>query len=248
MQIRLYRPLRRAISAFEDLVFPPMCAGCHERGRWLCDACRRDLKVVARPICARCGQPGDEASNVCSHCSAWPAQIGAVRGAFEFGGPLRDAIHRYKYQSEYARAPSLSALLVEALERSEFQANTSWDLIAYVPLHARRRRIRGFDQSRLLARGLADRVGLSCTSDLLRLVDTPTQVGRGAAERQLNVRDAFDWKGGPLNGSRILIIDDVITTGATMIAASMPLIRAGADRVDGLAVAREVVRPLSAYP
>ncbi len=242
MPIRPYRPLRRVISAFEDLVFPPICAGCHERGTWLCATCRRDFNVVARPICARCGQPGDEASNVCSHCDAWPAQIGAVRGAFEFGGPLRDAIHRYKYQSEYARAASLSELLVEALERSEFDPNASWDLIAYVPLHARRRRQRGFDQSRLLAKELADRLGLPCTSDLLRIVDTPTQVGRGAAERRLNVLDAFDWKGGPLNGSRILIVDDVITTGATMIAASMPLIRAGADRVDGLAVAREVYR------
>lgn len=223
-------------------MFPPICAGCQERGTWLCAACRKDLKIVARPICVRCGQPGDVAGDVCSHCGSWPARIGSVRGAFEFGGPLRDAIHRYKYQSEYARASSLSELLVEALERPEFEANTSWDLIAYVPLHARRRRQRGFDQSRLLAQELADRVGLTYTSDLVRSVDTPTQVGRGAAERQLNVRNAFAWKGEPLSGARVLIVDDVITTGATMIAASMPLIYAGADRVDGLAVAREVFR------
>jgi len=238
----MYRPLWRAISAFEDLVFPPICAGCHERGTWLCAACKRELKVISRPICARCGKPGSEASDVCSHCVTWPVTIGAVRAAFEFGGPLRDAIHRYKYQSEYARAPSLSELLGEAIERSEFDTNTSWNLIAYVPLHVRRRRQRGFDQSRLLAQGFADRFGLPCTSDLFRSVDTPTQVGRGAAERQLNVRNAFDWQGERLDGVRILIVDDVITTGATMIAASMPLIRAGAERVDGLAVAREVFR------
>lgn len=223
-------------------MFPPICAGCHERGTWLCAACRRDLKVVARPICARCGQPGDAASDVCSNCENWPAEIGAIRGAFVFDGPLRDAIHRYKYQSEYARAASLSDLLLEAVERSEFEQSTSWDLVAYVPLHARRRRQRGFDQSRLLAQGLAGRVGLSCTADLFRAVDTPTQVGRGAAERQLNVRNAFEWKGVRLDGSRILIVDDVITTGATMLAASLPLIRAGAERIDGLAVAREVYR------
>jgi ComF family protein len=169
-------------------------------------------------------------------------RIGAVRAAFEFDGPLRTAIHRYKYQSEYARAPSLSALLLEALERSEFERNMSWDLVAYVPLHSRRRRRRGFDQSRLLARGLADRIGLPVISDLVRVLDTPTQVGRGAAERQLNVRDAFGWKGESLDGASVLIVDDVITTGATMIAAGKPLIAAGAGRVDGLAVAREVFR------
>ncbi len=238
----LIRPLRRAISAVEDVVFPPICAGCHERGTWLCAACRRELRVVERPICARCGQPNGEGGDLCAHCSGWPVRIGAVRAAFEFDGPLRTAIHRYKYQSEYARAPSLSALLLEALERSEFERNMSWDLVAYVPLHSRRRRRRGFDQSRLLARGLADRIGLPVISDLVRVLDTPTQVGRGAAERQLNVRDAFGWKGESLDGASVLIVDDVITTGATMIAAGKPLIAAGVGRVDGLAVAREVFR------
>lgn len=242
MPYRLYRQLRKAISTVEDVVFPPLCAGCHERGSWLCVACRRELQVVARPICTRCGQPGDETSDICAHCEAWPAKIGSVRAAFEFGGPLRDAIHRYKYQSEYARAPSLSDILVEALERSEFEDHTTWDLIAFVPLHPRRRRQRGFDQSHLLANGLAERIGLPSISHLIRSVDTPTQVGRGAAERQLNVRDAFDWRGQRLDGARILIVDDVITTGSTMIAAALPLIHAGADRVDGLAVAREVMR------
>jgi ComF family protein len=155
---------------------------------------------------------------------------------------LRDAIHRYKYQSEYARATSLSELLVEAVERPEFGTQVTWDLIAYVPLHARRRRQRGFDQSRLLAQGFAELFGLPYTSSLVRSVDTPTQVGRGAAERQQNVRNAFAWQGEQLNGTRILIIDDVITTGATIIAASLPLIHAGAGRVDGLAVARELIR------
>jgi ComF family protein len=165
-----------------------------------------------------------------------------VRAAFAFGGPLRDAIHRYKYQSEYARASSLSDMLFEAIERGEFCTQTDWNLIAYVPLHPRRRRQRGFDQSRLLARGLADRIGLPCAADLQRSVDTPTQVGLGGVERQRNVRNAFAWTGEPLNGRCVLIIDDVITTGATMVAASEPLILAGADRVDGLALARELAR------
>jgi ComF family protein len=132
--------------------------------------------------------------------------------------------------------------MVEAMDRPEFDSTCCWDLIAYVPLHARRRRQRGFDQSRLLARGLAERLELPVTSNLIRSVDTPTQVGRGADERKQNVRGAFAWTGERLNGTNILIVDDVITTGSTMIAASLPLIQAGAERVDGFAIAREVFR------
>ncbi|HVX30152.1 MAG TPA: ComF family protein [Nitrolancea sp.] len=165
-----------------------------------------------------------------------------MRAAYAFDGPLRDAIHRYKYQSEYARASSLSELLIEAIERTEFEAGDGWDRIAYVPLHPRRRRQRGFDQSRLLAERLAERIGVPWTAGLVRSVDTPSQVGQGAIERRLNVRDAFAWTGERLDGLRLLIVDDVFTTGATMIAASQPLIHAGAERVDGLAVAREILR------
>jgi ComF family protein len=177
---------------------------------------------------------------MCTHCSAWPVEVGEVRAAYAFGGPIRDSIHRYKYQGEFARAPSLAALVFQAMQRPEFETSSAWDLVAFVPLHSRRRRQRGFDQAMLLARNLSELLELPYTSELKRLIDTPTQVGRGSAERQTNVRDAFGWSGGQLAGARILMVDDVITTGATFVSASRALIRAGAQRVDGIAIAREI--------
>ena len=177
---------------------------------------------------------------MCAHCSAWPVEIGEVRAAYKFGGPIRDSIHRYKYQGEFARAPSLAGLVFQALQRPVFDASSGWDLVAFVSLHSRRRRQRGFDQSMLLARCLAEHLELPYTVDLKRLIDTPSQVGRGSAERQTNVRNAFGWSGSQLTGANVLMVDDVITTGATIVSASTALIQAGAARVDGIAIAREV--------
>jgi len=179
---------------------------------------------------------------MCGHCSAWPEEIGEVRAAYKFGGPIRESIHRYKYQGEFARAPSLAGLVFQAMQRPVFDASSGWDLIAFVSLHSRRRRQRGFDQSMLLARCLAGHLELPYTVELKRLIDTPSQVGRGSAERQTNVRNAFGWSGSPLTGANVLMVDDVITTGATIVSASTALIQAGAARVDGIAIAREVFR------
>lgn len=176
----------------------------------------------------------------CAHCSDWPPSIGAVRAAFAFGGPIRESIHRFKYQGEFARAKFLSSLMFHGIFRPEFVDTATWDLIAFVPLHRRRRRQRGFDQAELLARHLAEQFGLPCTEHLVRVIDTPSQVGRGEAERLVNVRGAFSWNGEPMAGAKILLIDDVITTGATMISAGAALHVAGAGRVDGFALAREL--------
>ncbi|HEX3723509.1 MAG TPA: ComF family protein [Nitrolancea sp.] len=165
-----------------------------------------------------------------------------MRAAYAFGGPIRDSIHRFKYQGEFARAPFLANLVFGAMKRPEFPDDQSWDLVAYVPLHSRRRRQRGFDQSRLIARHLATSLEIPAATDLKRVIDTPSQVGRSAAERRANVIDAFAWSGEDLAGAKILLVDDVITTGSTMMSASRALIRAGAKRVDAIAIARETLR------
>ncbi len=132
--------------------------------------------------------------------------------------------------------------MFDAIMRPEFvdAAATSWDVVGFVPLHRRRRRQRGFDQADLLSRGVAQKLDLVRTTGLQRIIDTPSQVGRGEQERQTNVRDAFAWKGESLDGAHVLLIDDVVTTGATMLAACDALLAAGARRVDGFALAREL--------
>ncbi|MGA7669438.1 MAG: phosphoribosyltransferase family protein [Nitrolancea sp.] len=124
--------------------------------------------------------------------------------------------------------------------RPEFVEAPRWDTIAFVPLHPRRRRQRGFDQAELLSRQFAKRIELPRQSGLSRRVDTPSQVGRGEVERRDNMRGAFAWTAESLSGEHILLIDDVLTTGATMVAAASTLIAAGAGRVDGFALAREM--------
>ncbi len=149
-------------------------------------------------------------------------------------------MHRFKYQGEFARAPFLGDLMFDRIIDHEFVDHSRWNLVSYVPLHRRRRRKRGFDQAELLSRRLAERLKLPLTTSLVRTRDTATQVGQGERERRANMRDAFVWNGDDLTGRHILLIDDVVTTGSTMLAASLALLASGAARVDGFALAREV--------
>ncbi len=177
----------------------------------------------------------------CANCALWPDGIGSIRAAYAFNGPIRESVHRFKYQGEFARAGFLSELMFHGIFRPEFVESPAWDLVAFVPLHKHRRRQRGFDQAELLSRHLSQQLSLDHAKSLHRTIDTPSQVGRGEAERQANVQGAFTWKGETLAGAKILLIDDVITTGATMVAAATALLSDGADRVDGFALARELL-------
>lgn len=178
----------------------------------------------------------------CSRCAWWPSGIGSIRAAYAFGGVIRESIHRFKYQGEFARAASLSDLMFTSIFRPEFVGPPSWDSIAFVPLHHRRRRQRGFDQAERLARHLSEQLDVPRAHGLVRLLDTPSQVGRREEERMTNVRGAFGWGGDALDGTTMLLVDDVITTGATMVAAAEALLAAGAVRVDGIALARELLK------
>ena len=237
----MVKQVRYVLAKFEDVVFPPLCAGCRKRGTWFCDRCRAAAQSIPRPICHRCGQPTLEPLFSCERCEDWPHGIGSMRAAFIFGGPIREQVHRFKYQGEFARVGTMATLMFEQIVNHEFVNHVDWNMVAHVPLHQHRRRQRGFDQAELIARHLARRLDLPTDIDLVRVRDTPTQVGRGVAERKLNVCDAFAWRGEPLTGQNILLVDDVITTGATMMAACLPLLHAGARRVDGFAFARETL-------
>jgi ComF family protein len=223
----------------EDIVFPPLCGGCGRRGAWLCVRCRAELRSLPEPNCRRCGRVAERPVATCPACARWPVWIGSIRGAYLFDGPLRASIHRFKYRGEFARGSSLADLMLETVVDQPVDA----DLVAFVALHPRRRRERGFDQAEILARRVADRLEHPLARDLARVVDTPSQVGRTAAERRANVQGAFAWNGESITGARIVLIDDVVTTGATMLAASAALRSAGADRIDGLSLAQQRLAP-----
>ncbi len=225
----------RVWAATLDLLFPPRCVGCRTRGAWLCRTCREQVQPVLPPICERCGQ-GIESGDLCRACRRRPLAIDGLRAAAYLEGPLRQAVHRFKYEGLRELVPMLGEILHEGY----LQVTITCDVVVPVPLHQARQRQRGFNQATLLAQELSRRTGLPTASDLLRVRDTQPQVGLGAAARRDNVRDAFACRGrASLGGKRILLIDDVCTTGATMEACAAALYQTGVAAVWGLTLARE---------
>ena len=211
-------PLRHARSALLDLLFPPRCAGCKQRGTWLCVPCLAAVPPLGAPL----------------RHDATPA-LDWLGAAYIFTGAIRGAIHRFKYQRERARAGHLGALLVPLLDR--LPPDTAPHLLP-VPLAAARLRERGYNQAEALARVAAAASGLPLGAGLVRTRATRPQVGLDRVARRENVRDAFAWDAAARPHPQLLLIDDVLTSGATANECAAILKAAGAQWVGLLAIAR----------
>jgi ComF family protein len=165
-------------------------------------------------------------------------EIDGIRSPFRFEGLMRRAIHDLKYNNFKALGFSLARLLAEYLETRPLPG----EVLVPVSLHPHRLRVRGYNQSSILARELGKLINLPVMEDsLLRLRDTPAQARATTAEvRRKNVTDAFTCQDGQLQGEKVLLIDDVCTTGATLDSCAVALKKAGAGSVWGLTLAREV--------
>ena len=225
--------LRQLASRGLDLLFPPECAVCSREGSFLCDGCEPRLPRLSPPYCRMCAEP--DAAPVCPWCRADAPAYERIRAPYRYTGPVRDMVHDLKYANIRSLAPTLGGLLVDYLGSLRFEA----DRVAPVPLHPKRERSRGYNQSQLLAREVSRRVGIPMADDrLLRSMDTPPQVAMsGREERRQNIEGAFECTGDAA-GVRVLLIDDVVTTGSTMSACASALKDAGAKSVYGLALAR----------
>lgn len=227
-------PLARGVArALLDLVWPPRCAACGEppREEPFCEICAEALEPVP-PGCARCGQPGPDA--LCGGCRAAPPAFDAVRAGGLLGGPLADAIHALKYRDRPALARPLGAWLAGRVPLPDGA------VVVSVPLARGRRRERGYDQAALLADALARAAGARgrrLRAALRRVRETPAQVGRSREERARNVAGAFE-AGPAVAGQDVVLVDDVVTTGATADAAAAALRRAGARSILVVALAR----------
>lgn len=167
-----------------------------------------------------------------------PAGLVQLEWCSAFSGPARAALHALKYDGERRLAPVLSGLLAERWR----QAGVRAELVGFVPVHATRRRERGFDQAELLARSAATSLGLPCLPLLRRRASTSAQHGLGRGARAANVGGVFEVAEAAVAavvGRWILLIDDVVTTGATLGGCAIALLDAGAEAVAGLTVARE---------
>lgn len=216
-----------------ELVYPPRCAACGEAvaKEPFCAVCGDALLPVPAG-CARCGQPGPD--DPCGACRASPPPFEAVRAGGLFGGPLADAIHAFKYGGRPALSRPLGAWLAAQV------ALPGGGTVVSVPLGRARRIARGYDQAALLADALARRAGRGVRrlrGALRRVRETPPQVGQSRAERARNVAGAFAADRS-VAGRDVLLVDDVVTTGATAAAAAEALRAAGARSVVVIALAR----------
>ncbi len=225
---------RQAWSRFIDLLFPPRCGGCHAAGSLWCAACQAATPPIEPPWCEKCGEPF-VTDRLCANCQRHPLVINQIRSVALFDGVLRQAVHRFKYE----RLSSLAEPFGDMLAAYWLAAQLVADWLIPVPLHPSRERDRGYNQSDLLARQLGQRVGVPVSSrGLRRTRATAVQMTLNAAERRQNVAGAFECVEPRVQAKRVVIIDDVGTTGATLDACAQAVLQAGAAAVMGLTLAR----------
>lgn len=214
-------------SAALDLAFPAACAGCGREGMPLCAGCRPALDARLE---LRGGTPTGLPADI-------PVPLLQVEWCAPFAGPIRGALHQLKYAGERRLARPLG----EAVARRWSRVGEGATLIVPVPVHADRERQRGYDQAVLIAEVAASTLGLPCLRALERVRATDAQFELGRDERSANVSGAFRVRPGvgTVADQWVLLVDDVVTTGATLAACAVALEDAGASAVSAIAVARE---------
>lgn len=217
-----------------DLLFPLHCLGCRKEGAILCPDCIGGLKRLDQPYCDTCAEPN--AHGTCQSCLEHPPEIDGIRAPYLFEGPVRDAVHRLKYNGWKVAAPVLGGLLTDYLKAHKLPG----EVLVPVPLHSRRLRSRGDNQSHLLAKEVGNLLTMPMREDLLtRAKDSPPQVeARSREQRRANVAGIFE-SAPEVEGMSILLVDDVATTGSTLSACAASLKYAGAASVWGLVLARD---------
>jgi ComF family protein len=240
--------LKTWVNAALHFLYPGICQVCkHERANsdqgFVCDECRGKVRFIQPPFCDRCGLPYEGAITTrfeCAECRELEPCFATARSAVEAKDPVLEIIHKYKYNRALWFEKVLADLLIERA-RPEL-LKEKWDSIVPVPLHPTKEREREFNQAERLGACLSRATGIPTRPRLLqRVVATKTQTLLSRAERLANVRRAFAMREGEkLPGHQIVLIDDVLTTGATTSACAKVLRNAGAAKVCVWTVARGV--------
>ncbi|HEY8205890.1 MAG TPA: phosphoribosyltransferase family protein [Myxococcaceae bacterium] len=230
--------LGELLSGLIDVLWPALCAGCSRvvgRAAPFCGECQGMLTPLPERRCRRCAEPGAFPEDVCPRCRDRPPPFEGVCAPFIHEGPVAAAVHRFKYEDRPELADPLGRLIAASVPEGVRGRVTA---VAAIPLHRARFRSRQYDQAQLLARKVASALKVPFEPRALQRVrDTARQVGETLAAREANVRGAFVGHGW-MKGERVLLVDDVVTTGATARAAAQALLLAGAHRVELAAVAR----------
>jgi len=239
----------KIIDSLLNLVFPETCIICsapvaHWRDRSVCPECRHKAGTwkIFPPVCPSCGLPmpnfEPDSDCLCGDCVLQPPAFSGARSFGYYIGELGRLVRAFKFHKKRNLVEILVPFLVDAFH--ETWNRDDFDMVLPVPLHPERTRDRGYNQSGLLARSLAKRICLPCPDRLLiRKRSTVPQTGLTDSQRAANVRNAFDCVDPKqVAYRRILLVDDVMTTGATVSSASGALVRSGTLRVSVLTLAR----------
>ena len=242
--------LTRIATSILDALLPPRCLSCGgavDRQGGLCVACWSTLTFIAPPLCACCGMPFEFAAAgenpddlLCGACMAEPPPFARARAVLVYDDGSRPLVLGFKHGDRIHAADSYGAWMARAGADLLVEA----DLLAPVPLHPWRLFRRRYNQAALLARAVSRRAGVPVVPDLLvRRRSTPSQGGLGRKGRARNVKGAFRLRRGTkerVKGKRVVLVDDVLTTGATLAECTRVLLQAGAARVEVLTLARVV--------
>lgn len=237
--------VKQLLQVLLDVFLPPICHICHSfipnAGTiHICTTCRDLLQLVSSPLCPICGIPfaGTGSDHHCGACLTHPPHFDSAQAHFLYEGPIRDLIHFFKYNRKTHLRSPLALLALEGA--SDFLADHQPHLIVPVPLHRSRLRQRGFNQAVLLGNVLSCKLRLPMLPDILiRTRPTEPQINLTATERKINVQGAFSViRPAAVTGKRVLLLDDVMTTGSTMNECAKELKKAGADMVIAYTIAR----------
>ena len=244
MRLLIPKPIRRAVGALLDLLYPPHCAIClckTRAGEHLCAACRKDAPVIRAPFCATCSEPffGQiDGAFLCPNCRERRFRFTCAVARYQSRGSVRELVHHFKYNGKVYLRGVLTDWLVETLDDPRLQSPPC-ERIVPVPLHPTRERERGFNQALLLAEGLAQRSGIPLADCLKRTRYTTTQTHFDREARMENLRGAFQMRqSAEVRNLHLLLIDDVLTTGSTVDECARVLRDAGAASVRVATVAR----------
>ncbi len=232
--------LRSLVSLF----YPPFCFLCHtavDPGELLCHSCGGTAPRIRAPFCRTCSEPFDGAittSFSCANCGSRTLHFETAVSAYRSRGVVRRAVHELKYNGQLHLRHQVADWLEAALDDDRLHAR-KFDVLVPVPLHSARQRERGFNQAEMLARIVAERRSIPCQPLLKRVRYTTTQTAFDRNERIKNLHDAFRLRNkADVRDLHVLLIDDVLTTGATLSECARVLRVAGAASVCAATAAR----------
>ncbi len=230
--------VRFLLKSLADFVYPPICYGCDaeiEEGL-VCEGCRLALFTHELAVCPQCGRPCTRTAEDCGQCST-PISLRRVRAVVLYVPPFDKLVQAFKYSGKTKVGELLGRALAGLVEQDEVLSKA--DAVCPVPLHPARLRERGFNQSLLLAAAVSMTTGMPLADCLVRWRNTSTQTAKTSPDaRRRNLAGAFRLKPGmDLAGKTVLLVDDVMTTGATLDQAAQALLKGGAASVLGAVVA-----------